>query len=383
MPKIVLGVSSSFCANFLKGQIDFLVKSGWEVVLISGPGEEISLLAKKEQAKLYTINFTKSIAPFEDLGCLWQIIKILKKEQPDIINAGNPKSGFLIMCAAWLLRIPARIFTMHGLLSDSKKGLVKAIIKTTERISCSIAKEVIVVSPSLKVHAVEVGIVSAAKCVVIENGSCNGVNTTHFQRNPIGLADAEKLERELNWQPENLVIGFVGRLSKDKGIDILFEAFNILAQQYPQIRLLLVGPLETNNPFSKKHIQQLYFDGRISYVGKVYDVVPAYMVMDMLVLSSYREGFGNVLIEAAAMELPVIAPDIPGCRNALQPAVNGLLFKKASVEDLVARMEIYIKDKDLRKLHGTNGRNFVINSFSQEKIWKGQLAIYLQLIAGK
>jgi glycosyltransferase involved in cell wall biosynthesis len=383
MPKIVLGVSSSFCANFLKGQIDFLVKSGWEVVLISGPGEEISLLAKKEQAKLYTINFTKSIAPFEDLGCLWQIIKILKKEQPDIINAGNPKSGFLIMCAAWLLRIPARIFTMHGLLSDSKKGLVKAIIKTTERISCSIAKEVIVVSPSLKVHAVEVGIVSAAKCVVIENGSCNGVNTTLFQRNPIGLADAEKLERELNLQPENLVIGFVGRLSKDKGIDILFEAFNILAQQYPQVRLLLVGPLETNNPFSKKHIQQLYFDGRISYVGKVYDVVPAYMVMDMLVLSSYREGFGNVLIEAAAMELPVIAPDIPGCRNALQPAVNGLLFKKASVEDLVARMEIYIKDKDLRKLHGTNGRNFVISSFSQEKIWKGQLAIYLQLIAGK
>lgn len=382
MPKIILGISSSFCANFLKGQVQFLVKNGWEVVIISGPGEEISLLSKKENAALYAVNFTKSMLPLTDISTLWQIIRIIRKEKPDIVNAGNPKSGFLIMCACWLLGHRNRIFTMHGLLADSRSGLSKLIIRATERISCSIAKKVIIVSPSLKEHAVAERIVDSRKSIVIENGSCNGVNTQVFNRTPLAMAEAQQLKSSLNVQAGEMVIGFVGRLSKDKGIDLLFEAFNLLKKKYTAIRLLLVGPLEQENPFSKKHHYQLYHDESISYTGKLYDVVPVYMLMDMLVLASFREGFGNVLIEAAAMEVPVIAPDIPGCRNALQPGINGLLFKKGSVTALAAAMEKYLTSKEMRQQHGANGKQFVQQSFSQQKIWEGQLAVYSKMLTG-
>ena len=102
MPKILIGVSSSYCASFLKGQVAFLVANGFKVVIISAPGEEISMLAKKENAELITVPFTKKISPLTDLLQLLHIIRIIRKEKPDIVNAGNPKSGFLIMLACWL-----------------------------------------------------------------------------------------------------------------------------------------------------------------------------------------------------------------------------------------------------------------------------------------
>ncbi len=114
------------------------------------------------------------------------------------------------------------------------------------------------------------------------------------------------------------IIGYIGRLSKDKGTDILFKAFNMLKVRYPQVRLLIAGPVEKQDPFDKQFLHQLYNDNSIKYAGKIFDIVPFYALMQILVVSSFREGFGNVLIEAASMEVPVIAPDIPGCRNAFQ-----------------------------------------------------------------
>lgn len=376
MPKILLGISSSFCANFLKGQVHFLVKNGWEVVIISGPGEEIALLAKKENAKLHTINFTKSILPFSDLLCLWKIIRILQREKPDIVNAGNPKSGFLIMLACWMSRLPKRIFTMHGLVADSRNGLSKFVIRLTEKISCSIAKKVIVVSPSLLEHAVNLKLVPIEKCIVLENGSCNGVNTSQFNTSSLVLEEANRLRKDLNVRDNEFVIGFVGRLSREKGLDLLFEAFNIIKQRNGNVRLMLAGPIEKENPFSKLFFEQMYQDEKISYLGKLYDVVPVYALLDVLVLSSLREGFGNVLIEAASMEVPVIAPDIPGCRHALRNNYNGFLFKKNDVQNLVTCIETYMSNCHLKKEHGKNGRIFVSTQFSQEKIWEGQLQLY-------
>ncbi|MFT3701069.1 MAG: glycosyltransferase family 4 protein [Agriterribacter sp.] len=376
MPKIVLGVSSSFCANFLKGQVVFLVKHGYEVIIISGSGEEISMLAKKEGAQLITIPFTKKISPFTDLFQLLKIIGILKREKPDIVNAGNPKSGFLIMLACWFVGCRNRIFTLHGLLSDTKVGFVRWIITLTEKISCNIAKSVIVVSPSLQMHAEQRGILKKGKGIVIEKGSCNGIDLDVFSRTPAVLAQAEALKQKLGLERQHIVIGFVGRLSRDKGVDILFDAFNKLAEQYHYIRMLLAGPVLEENSFSASAMHQLHHDKRVFYVGKVADVTPLYAAMDILALSSFREGFGNVLIEAAAMEIPVVAPDIPGCRDAVSPLINGELFKKGSADELAACLEKLILSKVLRDQYGKNGRKFVEENFSNYKIWDGQLKLY-------
>lgn len=379
MPKIILGVSNSFCAHFLKGQVSFLVDKGWEVIIISAPGEEIELLAKNEKATLYPVKFTKSMLPFYDLVCLFKIISIIKSEKPDVINSGNPKSGFLIMLACWLLRYKNRIFTLHGLVSDNRTGVVKWIIRLTEKISCSIAKQVIVVSSSLQQHAVQEKILVPDKGIVIEKGSCNGVNVHAFSRSSGILDYAHMIKVKLELTDDDFVIGYVGRLSKDKGTDVLFKAFNMLKVIHPQIKLLIAGPVEKQDPFDKRYLHQLYNDDSIKYAGKIFDVVPFYALMQILVVSSFREGFGNVLIEAASMEVPVIAPDIPGCRNAFQPDFNGLLFNKGDAEQLADCIVKYMHDEHLRYTHGINGRLFVQQNFSQQKIWEGQLKIYNQV----
>lgn len=380
MPKILLGVSSSFCANFLKGQIAFLVQQGFDVIIISGPGEEISMLAKKENARLYPVNFTKKITPFTDFFQLLRIIQIIRKEKPDIINAGNPKSGFLIMIASWITGHKKRIFTLHGLLSDTKKGITRSLISISEKISCNIAAQVLVVSHSLKIHAENRKILSPKKGIVIGRGSANGIDLSLYSRNEANEMHARLIKKQFGFKGDEMVLGYIGRITKDKGISVLVHAFNILRTKYPFLRLVLAGPTIEENPLSEQLLHQLNHDESIFYMGKLFDVTPVYHVINILVLPSMREGLPNVLIEAAAMEVPVVASDIPGCRDAVLPDINGELFEKNNVDSLMAILEKLINNTALREQYGMNGRKFVQDNFTNETIWKGQLNIYQKLL---
>ena len=376
MPKLIYGVSISLCAHFLKGQVKYMVEQGYEVIVISGPGEEISALAQQEGARLEVVDFSRAISPLQDMRNLIRVIRILRKERPDVVNAGTPKAGFLIMLACWLTGVRNRIFTLHGMVSDTQSGLRKKILRAAEKRSCALARKVVVVSPSLLQHAVEEGVLVQGKGIVIGHGSCNGVDVDRFNRSE-NLENSAMLLGENSGLPRGaFVIGFVGRLSGDKGIDLLFRAFNELRDRYPTLVLLLVGPLDDRDPFSPIYRQQMADDPRVFYLGKLLDVAPAYPLIDLLVLASYREGFGNVLIEAASMGIPVIAPDIPGCRDAVANGKNGTLFMVGNKDDLVSKVESYVKDPALCSTHGRAGRVLAMERFAQLPIWKGLAALY-------
>ena len=155
---------------------------------------------------------------------------------------------------------------------------------------------------------------------------------------------------------------------------------NLLVNKYPFIRLVLAGPLSKENRFSEISEHQLFYDERVFYLGKLIDVAPVYGIINVLVLPSLREGFGNVLIEAAAMEIPVIASEIPGCRDAVKNNVNGYLFEKGNVTQLCNYLEKLITDKNLRTELGRNGKAFVKNNFNNYKIWNGQLELYNKIL---
>ncbi len=375
MPKILLGVSSSYCASFLRGQVSFLKKNGYEVLVVSGPGPEIRYLAETEGAKLYEVDFTKKITPFKDLVILLQLVRLLKKEKPDIVNAGNPKSGFLIMLACWLTRQRKRVFTMHGLLSDTQKGGREKLIAATERIACNVADRVIVVSRSLQHHAEKRKLLPAGKSVIIENGSCNGINTAYFSRTQALHAAAMTLKKDLGLT-EGPVLGFVGRISKDKGVDQLLEVFNTLKVLHPDLQLLLAGPVEEDTEGIAGIRNALARTKDVFCTGMLFDVRVAYMAMDILVLPSLREGLPNVLLEASSMELPVVASDIPGCRDAITVRLTGELFPKNDRTALKEILEKLIGNEGLRRQYGMNGRKFVEEHFLDEKIWQGQLKLY-------
>lgn len=380
MPKILLGISSSFCASFLKGQVRYLVANGYEVIIISGNGEEISLLAKEENARLYFVDFTKRINVFADLNCLFEIIKVLLKEKPTIVNAGNPKPGFLMMIACFLLGFNNRIFTLHGLVSDSRVGFTGTIIRWSEKITCLLARKIIVVSPTLLKHAIDLKLFTNKKGILIENGSCNGINLDTFSNNEATQKAKENLQKKLELPNSAFVIGFVGRLNKDKGMNLLFEAFNQLKLKYNNLYMLMAGPLEPEDAFDQQYIHQLTTDNHIFYLGKQKDLAAIYTMMDVFVLPSFREGLPNVLLEAAAMEIPMVASNINGCIDVVKHDVNGLLFKKGNVNELVTAIEKYILNPQLAKLHGSKGRAYISTHFSQQKIWDGQLNVYKLLM---
>ena len=363
----------------MKGQVAYLSAHDFEVVIISGPGKEIEHLCKEEGAKLYNLQFSRSLTPFKDLAALRKIIAIIRKEKPDIINAGNPKPGFLLTLACWIIGFKACLFTMHGLVSDSRTGWRGNLIWFIEKLTCSLAKKVMVISPSLMHHAVEEGILDIDKGIVILPGSYNGIDMVRFSRTEKHKQEAEKIRKTMPWKDQGIIFGFVGRITRDKGLDLLINAFDQVRSKYPDSKLIIAGPMDDENPIGRSEFDRIMGDDSIHYLGNVEDIVPIYLLFDVLVLSSYREGFGNVLIEAAAMEIPVVAPRIPGCSDAIAENVNGLFFVKGDATSLADAMLSYTSDPALRHRHGEAGRLFVTR-FNRELIWKEQRQLYLTLM---
>jgi glycosyltransferase involved in cell wall biosynthesis len=176
------------------------------------------------------------------------------------------------------------------------------------------------------------------------------------------------------------VVGFVGRIVRDKGIAELVAAWKTLRAEFPNLHLLMVGSFEPQDAVSPDVENLLTSDERIHLTGIVYNTAPVYAAMDILTLPTYREGLPNVPLEAAAMELPVVATLIPGCIDAVQDGVTGTLVPPRNAEALADAIRMYLHDSELRRQHGQVGRDRVLREFRQEAIWEAVYQEYLQLL---
>lgn len=377
--KILIAISDSFCANFIKGQGKYLVGQGHEVIVVSGPGVEIDGIENSEPVKVIRVPFAREISPFSDLRDLITVIKLVKREKPDIINAGNPKTGFLFSLAhIFFWKIPL-IFTLRGIRSDTLSGLKKRIVRLTEKITCALANKVIAISPSLKAHAQQIGIVSPQKCVVLSKGSSNGINVIHYSVSEEIYNKSKELERKYNISPDAFKLIFVGRVTRDKGMIELLEAFKLCLAFNANIRLIIAGPIERQDPIPEEYYSLIEEHPNIHYLGKQIDVRPVYMLGDVLILYSYREGFGNVAIEASSMGLPTIVADIPGLRDTTEDGVTGLRVAPKDTTKLSEAILTLYKNRDLAKTYGKNGQLRVAEHFANEIVWSKQLELYLTL----
>lgn len=377
--KILLAISDSFCANFIKGQGKYLVSQGHEVIVVSGPGVEIDDVERNEPVRVIRIPFAREISPFSDLRDLIRVIKLVKKEKPDIINAGNPKTGFLFSLAHIFFWRTPLIFTLRGVRSDTLSGLKKSVVRLTEKITCALANKVIAISPSLKTHAEQIGIVSNEKCVVLSKGSSNGINVAHYspseeiRKSSLELADNYKVSLDA------FKLIFVGRVTRDKGMMELLEAFKFCLASNANVRLLIAGPIEKQDPIPQEYYDLIEKHPKIHYLGKQIDVRPVYMLGDALVLYSYREGFGNVAIEASSMGLPTIVADIPGLRDTTEDGVTGLRVSPRNETKLSEAILKLYHDRNLARTYGEQGQVRVAEYFANEIVWSRQLELYLTL----
>jgi len=366
--------------GFLRGQAAYMAAQGVDLQAVTSPGPELEPWGLREGVAVHAVEMPRRISPAADLVALWRLVRLLRRLRPDVVHAHTPKGGLLGTIAAWLARVPARIYHVRGLPYVTATGWRRALLMTTERVSCGLAHRVLAVSRSMRALAIRDLGCPPGKIEVLCGGSGNGVDATaRFRPQPPGVAAAARAS--LGIPGDAPVVGFVGRLVRDKGIRELREAWGLLRAAHPAAHLLLAGPAEPEDPVPLEVLAALRDDPRVHLLGKVADPVPWYAVMDVLALPTYREGFPNVALEAAAMALPVVATAVPGCTDAVVDGETGLLVPPADGVALGRALERYLADPALRAAHGASARRRVLSDFRQEAIWAALLETYRALAA--
>jgi glycosyltransferase involved in cell wall biosynthesis len=371
---------------FLQGQIAYMKSKGFEVVGISSPGPDLKQVATFHEIPVYAVNMMRGMSPFKDLLALSQLTRLFMKIKPQIVHVSTFKAGLLSMLAASMASVAVRVYTLRGLVSELDPGPMNKLFKVLESIACRCACQVFAVSHSVADATVRDGICPRGKIRVLGNGSSNGVDAqNNFNPARIDEQEALGLREQYAISKNDVVLGFVGRLVRDKGIMELADVWSKLRLRYENARLLISGPEERGDPVPQQIMEALRNDPRVILTGLLpRSAMPRhYRIMDLVVLPTHREGFPNVVLEAGAMQLPVVATSVTGCVDAVIPGVTGELVPLKDTSALEAAIRHYIDDPSLRLLHGKAGRERVLKSFTQESIWEAHYNEYLRLLSEK
>ncbi|WP_197040086.1 glycosyltransferase family 4 protein [Mycobacterium sp. URHB0044] len=367
--------------TFFHGQVGYLNARGMDVWALSSPGELLDQFAAREGVRVHGLEMPRRITPLRDMATIARLWRWLREVRPDIVNAHTPKGGLLGMVAAWLARVPVRVYHMHGLPLMTATGLKRRLLRWAEMVSCLLAHQVFCVSASLREAAVAEGLCRPDKMMVLHHGSINGVSADRVF-NPAGVGATVRADARGRYgiPLDAEVVGFVGRVVRDKGLVELVEAWQTLRVERPELHMLVVGPFEPQDPLPPDAERLLRTDPRVHLTGINWDTPPLFAAMDVFVLPTYREGLPVSPLEAAAMELPVVATEVPGCVDAVQDGVTGTLVPPRDAAALTEAIRRYLIDPELRRRHGRSGRERVLKEFRQEDVWAALHVEYMRLL---
>lgn len=378
--RMVYVVTSSLAVGFLRGQLKYLREAGHDVTVISSPGEALTRIADSDGVRTISLPLRRGISAAHDLIGLWQLWRWMRRLHPRMTHVSTPKAGLLGGLAALLAGVPCRIYTLRGLRLETATGIRRHVLWLAERIACRCAHRVVCVSDSLRRKATALGLAATENAVILGSGSSRGVDGKRFHPVQSGDERVLGLRRELEI-PENApVVGFVGRLTRDKGVEDLLEAFARLRTGFPELRLLLVGETEPGDALPKPVLQAIRDDPHILCTGQVEDVGLHYHAMDLLALPSRREGFPNVVLEASASAKAVVVARVTGAVDSVKDEVTGYLVPAGdakALEDSIARL---LSNPQLRGEMGRAGREWVEREFRPEGIWEAQARLYREVI---
>jgi len=319
----------------------------------------------------------RAISVVADARALLALVRLMRRQRFDLVHSMTPKAGLLAMVAARVSRIPVRLHTFTGQVWATRTGVSRAILKLADRMIAQCATFTLADSPSQREFLIRERIVAPDRIAVLGSGSVSGVDATRFRPD----ARHRRQVREKFQIPDaSVVLLFVGRLSRDKGVLDLAKAFAALAAELPDVHALVVGPDEEGlRPvFARlcaKHGERLHF---LDYTTCPEDIMAA---GDVLCLPSYREGFGSVVIEAAAAGLPAVASRIYGLVDAVVDGRTGLLHAPGDVADLIGCLRQVAGSAALRHALGSAARDRAARDFSPSILAAGQLDLYARLAA--
>lgn len=366
--------------GLMRGQLATVSERGFDVTVAASPSWELDEVTEREGVPTIGVPMNREISPFQDLVALYRLVRVMKQVRPDIVNAGTPKAGLLGMLAARIANVPARIYVLRGLRLETTSGLKRLLLKTTERIASACAHQVVCVSDSMRQVYVAQKLAPAWKCMLPGRGSSNGIDVSRFEKTDERFQTARDIRRKLGIPLDAPVVGFVGRLTRDKGIVDLTEAFRAVQKTHPDVRLLLVGEFESGDPVPPDTINSLRANPAVCVAGFSKDPSDFYSVMDLFAFPSYREGFPNVPLEAAAASIPVIGFAATGTVDAVVNGKTGTLVPLGDVPGLANAISTYLSNDLIRFQHGRAGFERAKNEFRNEVIWDAMCNLYTSML---
>lgn len=323
-------------------QLSAFVAAGYEVYGASAPGRYVDALAARGVVHVPLRHATRSMAPHHDAAAFGELRRLFRRIRPDIVHTHNPKPGVYGRLAARAAGVPVIVNTVHGLYATREDPWAKrAVVYSLERVAAAVSHAELVQNvedvPTLR----RIGI-PADKLTVLGNG----VDLGRFRP---GRLDAERrraLRASWGAGPDDVVVGAVGRLVWEKGYRELFAAAAALRSPVPNLRFVVVGGLDDAKPdqLSAADVARAEAIGNLTALGLRDDVEDLYGAMDLYVLASHREGFPRSAMEAAATGLPVVATDIRGCRQVVDPDTTGLLVPVRRADALAAAIRRLAED---------------------------------------
>ncbi|MGA2099249.1 MAG: glycosyltransferase [Candidatus Acidiferrum sp.] len=378
--KLLLAVTSPLSWVFYKGLVGHLRKTGFDPILLSSPGPNLRETAETEGVPYVTVPMEREIAPIKDLISLYKLFRAIRRIRPDIVDASTPKAGLLVGIAAWLARVPCRVYSLHGLRMETATGFKRWLLRCTERIAVACCHQVFCLSPSLRARGIALDLLSPENTVALINGGF-GVNLEQFSPKPRGSVETENLRSQLGIAAGSLVIGFVGRFVRDKGILQLLEAFQILRKTYPELSLLMVGGFEDGDPVDRKLRNYMETTPAIIRPGFMPNTAPYFALMDVFVLPTYREGFGQVSIEAQASGVPVVTTAATGAIDSVIDGVTGIVVPIRDSQAIVDAVGKLLADPELRQRMGRLGREWAEQKFRPQVAWDERGELYKELVS--
>jgi len=371
--------------RFLRGQAAFMRERGFDVHVISSPGDELNEFGRIQRVSVDAVEMTRKISPLKDLRSFVSLLRRVRRLEPHIIHASTPKAALLGMFAAWLTKVPVKVFLLRNLQLSTTSRLKRPIVRCSYQLTASLADQVLSVSDSLRKLAASEKICEEGRIRVLRGGSSNGVDAAlQFNPDVIDPRQLSVLRQELGIPDDRLVAGFVGRLATIKGLVELADAWKTVSLARGNAdRLLVLGRYDENYPLPKEVKEGIEDDPTILLVGHVADPAMFYAMMDVVVLPSYREGLPNALLEAAAMRIPVVTTRALGCVDAIEDGVTGKLVPLKNSKELATAITEYLENEALRHAHGTAGRERVLRDFQQEPIWQANHDEFIRLLREK
>jgi glycosyltransferase involved in cell wall biosynthesis len=368
----------------LKGQFDFMQKKGFNLLAISAKGKESSEISTEFYTPHLEFPLTRKITPIIDLYCLIKLTIFFSQYKPTIVHSHTPKAGLIGMLAARLAGVPIKIHTIAGLPLMTAKGLKKKLLVAVEKLTYWAADEVLPNSKSMYDYLLKERLINQSKLKIIGEGSSNGFDENQFNIKNVKETDIELIKKEINYNPDNFYLLFVGRMVVDKGLIEMIESFAQLKKTYSNLKLIILGEFENELSLVPEEIKDIIKnDSSIYHLGWQDDVQNYLSISNLLIHPSHREGFPNIVLQAAAMNCPIMCSRIPGNIDIVSSNRVGYLFNANDRKSLINVFENVYADYDLAKSKSEVLNKYIWENFPRKKVHQKIYQYYISKLEEK